>query len=72
MVQGLPMLESTLRDSFDGLETHHQLSNQYIKILNHDCQAHSVTCFTATIMGTGNSSAQVSCNGPPIPSLSLD
>ncbi|MCJ1267928.1 hypothetical protein MMC22_007814 [Lobaria immixta] len=59
ILQNLQSLEDTLQSSFDGLRTHHQLGSQNIKIFNHGCQAQSVTYFTATIMGTGQSLGQV-------------
>lgn len=39
IIQGLPLLQSTLRDDFDGLLTHRQLGNPDIRIINSNCQA---------------------------------
>lgn len=59
IVNGLSALQDALRDSFDGLQTHHQLGAPFIAMGDHHCLAETLTYFTATISGTGDSSTKV-------------
>lgn len=61
IVNGLPALQDALRDAFDGLQTHHQLGTPFVFAEYRHCLAETLTYFTATISGTGESSAKVCC-----------
>ncbi|MCJ1267927.1 hypothetical protein MMC22_007813 [Lobaria immixta] len=67
IIQSLTSLQNTLRDDFDGLLTHHQLGIPDVRIIEKNCQALTITYFTATIMGTGESSEK----GPPTGDVSI-
>lgn len=59
MVSGLTGLEDALRNSFDGLQTHHQLGVSNLRLFNRHCEADTITYFTTTISGTGKSAGKV-------------
>lgn len=74
IIQGLSLLQSILRDDFDGLLTTHQLDNADLRIIKKNCQALTITYITTTIMSTSESSRKVCCNSftPPPLYLSFD